>query len=302
MRFALVCNDTHGGIQPYVALGLGLQRAGHAVTLIAPRNFSAFVAARGLPFFALTGDVQAVMDSPEHAAVADKGFLAAHAFMIRKATELIHDWTRDCLTGCDGADVVVAGIGGMPIAEGAAEKLGARFVQAHLQPLTSTGAFPGALAPGWLCGLGGTVNQLTHSAGRQAKWQPLRPAVNAARRSVLNLPPAPFFGRIGKARRPRDRILYGFSRHVLPPPVDWGPRVDVTGYWFLDAPDDWRPPAALSEFLAAGPPPLVVGFGSMRGRDPAAMAELVVAAVTATGRRAVLLSGWGGLKAIDRHG
>jgi sterol 3beta-glucosyltransferase len=29
MRIALICNDTRGGVQPYVALGQGLASAGH---------------------------------------------------------------------------------------------------------------------------------------------------------------------------------------------------------------------------------------------------------------------------------
>jgi UDP:flavonoid glycosyltransferase YjiC (YdhE family) len=30
MKIAIVCNDTRGGVQPYVALGQGLAHAGHA--------------------------------------------------------------------------------------------------------------------------------------------------------------------------------------------------------------------------------------------------------------------------------
>ena len=40
MRIAIVCNDTRGGIQPYVALGLGLQRAGHEVRAMAPSDLA----------------------------------------------------------------------------------------------------------------------------------------------------------------------------------------------------------------------------------------------------------------------
>jgi sterol 3beta-glucosyltransferase len=37
----------------------------------------------------------------------------------------------------------------------------------------------------------------------------------------------------------------------------------VTGYWFLDRSPDWNPPPELAAFLAAGPPPVCIGFGSM---------------------------------------
>lgn len=55
------------------------------------------------------------------------------------------------------------------------------------------------------------------------------------------------------------------------------------------------PPAELTDFLAAGPPPICIGFGSMSSRDPERLGELVLEAVRRARVRAVLLSGWGGL-------
>jgi UDP:flavonoid glycosyltransferase YjiC (YdhE family) len=68
----------------------------------------------------------------------------------------------------------------------------------------------------------------------------------------------------------------------------------VTGYWFFHQ-AQWRPPEALSEFLAAGPKPVYIGFGSMVNSDVTSFTETVLAAVKKTGQRAVLASGWGGL-------
>lgn len=56
------------------------------------------------------------------------------------------------------------------------------------------------------------------------------------------------------------------SPHVLPKPRDSNADVAVTGYWFLDTPD-WSPDGELAAFLAAGEPPIYVGFGSMPGVD-----------------------------------
>ncbi|ODT99603.1 MAG: hypothetical protein ABS81_25450 [Pseudonocardia sp. SCN 72-86] len=71
----------------------------------------------------------------------------------------------------------------------------------------------------------------------------------------------------------------------------------VTGYW--TAPDDptYEPPAALAAFLAAGPPPVYVGFGSMPDRDARSLAESALTAARRAGGRVVLLSGWSGLAA-----
>jgi sterol 3beta-glucosyltransferase len=94
-------------------------------------------------------------------------------------------------------------------------------------------------------------------------------------------------------------VLLAFSPHVVPRPSDWPASVAVTGYWFLDSEPGWAPPPALSAFLAAGPPPVFVGFGSMAGRDPARAARTVLDAVARSGERAVVVTGWGGLRVDD---
>jgi UDP:flavonoid glycosyltransferase YjiC (YdhE family) len=69
----------------------------------------------------------------------------------------------------------------------------------------------------------------------------------------------------------------------------------MTGYWFLDDPPDWQPPARLVEFLDAGRPPVYVGFGSMAHRNPRQTTQLVQKALERSGQRGVLVTGWGGL-------
>lgn len=89
-------------------------------------------------------------------------------------------------------------------------------------------------------------------------------------------------------------MLYGFSPLVLPRPADWPAWYRLTGYWFLDRPTGWTPPPRVVEFLAAGPPPVYVGFGSMVPRDPAATTGLVLGALRRAGVRGILATGWMG--------
>jgi vancomycin aglycone glucosyltransferase len=56
-------------------------------------------------------------------------------------------------------------------------------------------------------------------------------------------------------------------------------------------------PAEVEEFLAAGEPPVFVGFGSMGVRDPRAATQLIVEAVRKAGVRAVIARGWAELAA-----
>ncbi|WP_236846529.1 nucleotide disphospho-sugar-binding domain-containing protein [Bosea sp. Tri-49] len=70
-----------------------------------------------------------------------------------------------------------------------------------------------------------------------------------------------------------------------------------TGAWILP---DARPlPAELAAFIAAGIPPIYVGFGSMAMDAARDAARVALAVVRAQGHRAVLLRGWAELAPID---
>lgn len=57
----------------------------------------------------------------------------------------------------------------------------------------------------------------------------------------------------------------------------------------------YQPPADLDAFLRAGPPPLYIGFGSVPVKNPAKMTKIIFDAVKASGQRALVSAGWGGL-------
>jgi UDP:flavonoid glycosyltransferase YjiC (YdhE family) len=143
--------------------------------------------------------------------------------------------------------------------------------------------------------LGGAYNWLTYLFAEQVFWQTFRQPVNRWRREVLKLPPLPLTGPFGRLSWKQQPVLYGYSSHVLPRPPDWPDQVHVTGYWFLDHAQDWHPPQKLTDFLAAGPPPVYIGFGSIADRHPESLTELVLEALNRTGQRGILQAGWGGL-------
>lgn len=70
-----------------------------------------------------------------------------------------------------------------------------------------------------------------------------------------------------------------------------------TGAWFL--PDERPLPPPVEAFLAAGPPPVFLGFGSMPMPALKATAEMAVAAARANGVRLLLSAGWAGLELAD---
>jgi UDP:flavonoid glycosyltransferase YjiC (YdhE family) len=199
------------------------------------------------------------------------------------------------LAACHDVQLIVAGVGGVFLALALAEKLNLPLLQAYVFPFTPTRAFPAALFPKAWANLGGTANAFSHHTLRQIMWQGSRAADTVVRQKVLNLPATPFFGPFHSHRLNGFPVLYGISPSVITPPPDWQ-NTHVTGYWFLEAEPEWTPPAALTEFLQAGPPPVYVGFGSMSNRKPEQTTELILQALARTQQRAILLSGWNGLR------
>lgn len=208
MRIAVVCNDTRGGIQPYVALGLGLARAGFGVQAVAPGQFASMFEAVGLPFAPLSGGTEA--EQKDAMGVGERGTIAAMRFMARELPARIQTWTRETLAGCDGADVVMGGIGGMVVGLSVAEKLGTPFIPTHLQPVGApTGAYPGVLLSGMPRWLGRPGRWFSHHLSDAAMWMPFRGAMASARGNVLGLS-----GRPSAAKG--QPVLYGFSRGAVP--------------------------------------------------------------------------------------
>ncbi|URE05892.1 sterol 3-beta-glucosyltransferase [Musa troglodytarum] len=80
-----------------------------------------------------------------------------------------------------------------------------------------------------------------------------------------------------------------------PPAYDWGPKIDVVGFCFLDLASNYEPPESLVDWLNAGEKPFYIGFGSLPVQEPEKMTEIIVEALKITGQRGIINKGWGGL-------
>jgi sterol 3beta-glucosyltransferase len=294
MRIAIIALGSRGDVQPYIALGKGLKAAGHRVRLLSHENFAGLATAHDLEFCPMYGNVQAFVESEEMRELLEKGnFLTITSRTSQASKRAAIEWAKTGLMACQGMDWLLVGVGSLYLGLALSEKLHIPLLPAFVFPFTPTTAFPGALFPSAIARFGGTVNWLSHQVVKQILWQGSRSGDTAARQQVLNIPVAPL---LGSKSGDRDPTLYGFSPAVIPKPSDWQ-NTEVTGYWFLDTAPDWTPPASLIEFLAAGEPPVYIGFGSMGSRNPEETANLVLQAVEKAGQRSILLSGWGGLRA-----
>lgn len=298
MKIAIIAPGSRGDVQPYVALGKGLKEAGHTVRVLATQDFQNLVTAYGLDFFDMGGSMQTVAQSMQ--VLLEQGnFLKILSSMGGAAKSMVSQAARSGLAACQGVDLIIAGLAGFFVGLALSEKLGIPFIQAFYFPFTPTREFPNALAPLPQRRLPAWANSLTHRLAQQMMWQNYRAADNQARRQVLHIAPAPFWGPFASLLRQKQTVLYGYSPQVLPPPRDWDDFIHVTGYWFLEPPAEWKPPIDLVNFLQAGPPPVYIGFGSMGSSKPEETTDLISQALARTGQRGVLYSGWGGLKRED---
>jgi hypothetical protein len=74
MQIMIIAGGSRGDVQPYVALGVGLQAAGHTVRILAPMNFRELITAHGLEFFAMN-DLTEAMTQERARELAEQGNL-----------------------------------------------------------------------------------------------------------------------------------------------------------------------------------------------------------------------------------
>ncbi|NUW44533.1 glycosyltransferase [Nonomuraea rhodomycinica] len=301
MKVLILTHGTRGDVQPYAALALALERAGHEPVLGAPAAMASLAEPYGIPYAPLHDGPNTLIDDPEIRQAIETNYRGLRGKgialrVMRRSKPLMAKVLDDMAAAAEhGADLVVHAPG-MP-GQHVAERLGVPAVPAALQPVwVPTGAFRNPMLP----------LPLPRALNR-ASYLPIKLMLRSfggiaddLRKRRLGLPRRR--GRHDILRRPDGRpatVLQGFSVHVLPAGLDYPAWVHTTGFWYLPAPEAWTPSAELQVFLADGPPPVYLGFGSMAGTDPRRVGRIVREAIRLAGVRAVLASGWGGLQLDD---
>lgn len=300
MRITILTVGTRGDVQPCIALGLGLKAAGHDVKLATHAIFEDFIVRHGLEFTPIHANPREILEGEGGQAWMGTGrnpfTMVMH--MRSLAAPRVRQFAEETYHACQGADIVLCSTLGFFAGFSILEKLKIPAVGAFLQPVSLTGDFPSILFPP-LPGrspLRSAYNRFTHDLMMEINWQLFRQPINQVRKEILAIPPVQTSFR-HMIRQPYP-VIYGFSQHVLPRPLDWGTNIAVSGYWFLDD-EAWQPPQALLEFLEAGSPPVYIGFGSMANQNAAGAASVVLDALRQSGQRGLLLTGWGGIHAAD---
>jgi sterol 3beta-glucosyltransferase len=297
MKITILTAGSRGDTQPYIALGLALQKAGHSVRVVTFENFRNLVEGGGLEFYPVQGDVVQVSRSElgREAMSPDNPLKVMRSF--NQLKKLVGALQQDFYNACIGADAVVyhpgAAIGYFIAQE---QKIPA--ILATPYAFTPTSDYPSLLFY-HLPRLGKTYNSLTHRIQAQIFWSTTSQAIRDFWKRQFGHPPAHFGSPFSRQITQRDPTLISYSVHVFPRPAGWPEHVHITGYWFLDEEAGWQPPQDLLDFLQAGNPPVYVGFGSV---GDASLAEqktrLVIEALKQSGQRGVLATGWNAMTKI----
>jgi vancomycin aglycone glucosyltransferase len=286
VRVLLSTYDSRGGVEPLAGLAVRLRALGAEVRMCAPPDCAERLAEVGVPLVPVGEPVRPLVHGVTPPSAADVPRLIA---------ELIAAWFDKVAAAAEGCDALVAS-GLMPAAAGArsvAEKLGIHSVHVSFCPifLPSPHHRPQPL-PGRPLPPDVTDNRVLNDLDVQSYNAVYGPALNTHR--VANgLPPVD---------NVRAHVLGGHPWLAADPTLaPWQEPADLdvvqTGAWIL--PDERPLPAELEAFLDAGPPPVYVGFGSMRA--PKDIARVAIDAIRAQGRRVLVAHGWADLALIDER-
>jgi vancomycin aglycone glucosyltransferase len=284
VRVLLSTYDSRGGVEPLLGLAVQLRALGAEVLVCAPPDCAERLADAGVPLVPAGEPVRLLMHRATPPSPADVPRLTA---------ELIADWFGKVAAAAEGCDALVASglISVAAAARSVAEKLGIYSVHVHYCPifLPSPHHRPTPL-PGRPLPPDVTDNRVLWELNAQGYNALFGPALNTHR--VANgLPPVDDV----RAHILGDHTWLAADPVLAPWPEPADSSVVQTGAWMM--PDERPLPAELVAFLDAGPPPVYVGFGSMRA--PKDIGRVAIEAVRAQGRRVLVSRGWADLAPID---
>jgi UDP:flavonoid glycosyltransferase YjiC (YdhE family) len=285
MRILIGGFGSRGDMQPMLALGLGLRARGHEVTVCGPPDFAAWADELSLPFVAVGGSVQAIVERG-----TDRFGNVRIVTVLREARTMGHAHFAAMEPLVARSDLVVTS--GITVAGASlSERRGIPYVFVGLCPQL----LPSARHPHPMVSrqtLPGPINRLTWRIGSLANNLVFRALVNRERARQGLAPIDDVWNHVIF-----HRMIVAADPVLAPLPSDAPGGVRQTAAVFMPEPEDL--PAEVEEFLQSGPPPVYIGFGSMADQQPVRTSRCILEAVRRVGARALLSRGWAGLGGVE---
>lgn len=286
MKFCFFTIGSRGDVQPFIALGKGLQRKGHSVRICAMNVFRELIESEGFEYAPMAGSAELVMEK----LIGEQVSFAEYFRNLRELLEPIKsEFLSDIENACGDVSCVLYSTLGS-VAYHACEKYRIPCFRVFFCPLDPTGEFPAMTAP--RIPLGKIYNRLTFEGG-DILWSNATRALLNDWRTEMGLPKIKLF------QFPYREIsgkpiptLYAYSPSIAPKPKEWDNDRYVTGFWIQEVSKGWEPNQKLKEFLHDGEKPIYIGFGSTVGGDFNRILDIVLESVTKTKQRALISAGW----------
>ena len=294
MRVSILTSGTRGDVQPYIALGKALQEKGHVVLIACPENFCSWVEEHGLKSCSIGIDMQAFLQTPDGKKVLSGNLFSMIKIWkqtivpsIQKTLDISWEYARN-------ADSIIyhPKVGA---AIDVAETTGANLICTALFPIFQTTAFPFFLLKG---NYGSFFNKLTYKIVSLSRIFFIK-MINKWRRETLGLKKSALFMPIDGDGANEVLRLCAVSPSVIKYPTTENGMIHTTGYWFLEEGENWQPDSEFLDFIKSGEKPVYIGFGSMPTRNPEKLTKEIIQGIKDAGLRAILATGWGGLKKIS---
>ncbi|MCC7124817.1 MAG: glycosyltransferase family 1 protein [Acidobacteria bacterium] len=288
-RILITTFGSFGDVNPYIGLGIELQRRGHTPVLAMPAIFREAVEREGLRLHAIRPDLD-VDDAGLIRRIMDpaRGTDALFGEILIPSLAQSH---ADLCDAARDADLLVthpAMLAG-PIV---AEQLGLPWASSVLAPLSMFSVFDPMVPPAapWLY----TSLKRWPSLSRAFLWLARRVTDRWARpvrtfRASLGLPVGG--NPLMEAQHSPSLVLAMFSNVLATPQPDWPRNVRVTGAVLYNGPAAPAISAELDAFLSAGPPPVMFTLGTSAVEAAGDFFRVSADAALRLGVRAVMLVG-----------
>ena len=288
MRIVMVGWGTTGDVYPVLALADRMLERGHQVRVCAPALYRDKILEIGAEFYEIRvafdlGEFHTAMDAiiPKRDPLAMMRLIVEEG-IVRRGKQ----WYQDCLAAMKGADLVICHSVDVPAQEAAIRNGIPWLTVTYCPAIIKSLDFAPYPFPNW----GRAFNAIVWKVAQLRLGSSIDPLFNQ------------FIVSVGGKPRASVMLEGMYSPHLnliaasptLCPPADFAPNHQFTGVWHLASPT-YVPPPELVTFLAEGPPPVIITFGSMGGSNGRETTEILIDTVKRLNQRAIIQAGWGKL-------
>ncbi|KAL6066996.1 Desosaminyl transferase EryCIII [Balamuthia mandrillaris] len=295
-RASLLTFGSRGDVQPFVAIGLALQRQGYHVTLCAPKDQEGFVRRHGVRnFVPLHFTTEEIMKkfapclrdpSKTESIIAgyySEDFPQTKGVVLKESDVVLYHCCLESEVLCATEHFKVPAIGAtvFPFME----------TSQYFPPVLDEDMFPA-----------GTPCSLVWESVLKGGWTQARAkAINKWRRELGLSPidhPLGIHGLTEGKEGLNHRFITMWSEHILPRAADWGENVLEGGFCFLEEEAKGKKSAEqerVEEFLTKGEKPVYFGFGSVHHPNPDTLVQAILKVIDRLKLRAIIYEGAGSL-------